>query len=57
MAVEENARSGDFYRASLAVRILFRDQWKALSLSIGDALFLVGEKSGVKAGRYFPTQK
>jgi hypothetical protein len=27
-------------------------QWKALSLSIGDALAEVGEKAGVKAGRY-----
>jgi hypothetical protein len=32
-------------------------RWKALSLSIGDALAMVGEKSGVKAGRYFPTQE
>jgi hypothetical protein len=31
-------------------------QWKALSLSIGDALAKVGEKAGVKARRYVQSE-
>jgi hypothetical protein len=31
-------------------------QWKALSLSIGEALAEVGEKAGVKAGRFIQTE-
>ena len=31
-------------------------QWKALSLSIGDALAEVSEKVGVKAGHYIQTE-
>jgi hypothetical protein len=31
-------------------------QWKALSLAIGDALAEVGEKAGVKAGHYIQTE-
>ena len=31
-------------------------KWKALSWSIGDALAEAGEKVGVKAGHYIPTE-
>ena len=31
-------------------------QWKALSLAIGDALAEVGEKAAVKAGHYIQTE-